>query len=102
MTDTRSTLEQVFQEAVGHHQAGRLSEAERLYRQILLVDAQNLGSLYLLGVTAYQSNRLELAIDMICKAIAIKYLSVNNDILSSHRVFTEGAGRWESHVWRRG
>ncbi|MBF0587593.1 MAG: tetratricopeptide repeat protein [Magnetococcales bacterium] len=34
------TLEQAMQLAIGHHQAGRLAEAEQLYRQILVVDSQ--------------------------------------------------------------
>ena len=55
-----------------HHKAGRLDEAERVYRQVLLVDARHADSLHLLGLVAYQRGRRDLAIEMFNKAIAIK------------------------------
>jgi tetratricopeptide (TPR) repeat protein len=41
-------------EAFASHQAGRLADAERLYRQILAAQPDHRDSLYLLGVIAYQ------------------------------------------------
>jgi tetratricopeptide (TPR) repeat protein len=67
-----STLVQtVFAEALQHHQAGRLNEAERLYREVLAVASGHVDSLHLLGLVAYQTARLELAIEMIGQAISI-------------------------------
>jgi len=60
-----------FADAVRHHQAGRLTEAERLYRQILAVDSHHADSLHLLGVIGGQTGRHDLAADMIGRAIAI-------------------------------
>ena len=57
--------------ALRHHQAGRLAEAERIYRQILATDAQHADSLHLLGMIAYQGGKYEAAVETICKAIAI-------------------------------
>jgi Flp pilus assembly protein TadD len=57
--------------AVQHHQAGRLHEAEQIYRQILAIDAGNADTLHLLGMIAYQAGRHEFAAEMIRKAIAI-------------------------------
>jgi tetratricopeptide (TPR) repeat protein len=57
--------------ALWHHQAGRWTEAERIYRQILAVDAQHADSLHLLGMIAYQAGRHDAAAEMIRKAIAI-------------------------------
>lgn len=57
--------------ALGHHQAGRLPEAEQIYRQILAIDARQPDSLHLLGMIAYQAGRLDAAVDMIRRAIAI-------------------------------
>jgi Tfp pilus assembly protein PilF len=57
--------------ALRHHQAGQWSEAERIYRQILTVDAHHADSLHLLGMIAYQAGRHELAVERIRKAIAI-------------------------------
>jgi tetratricopeptide (TPR) repeat protein len=54
-----------------HHQAGRLAEAERIYRQILAIDARQADCLHLLGMVAYQAGRHEVAIEMIRQAIAI-------------------------------
>ena len=42
------TIEQAFQTALAHHQAGRLAEAEALYRQILSVQPGHADALYFL------------------------------------------------------
>ncbi|MFY9855095.1 MAG: tetratricopeptide repeat-containing glycosyltransferase family protein [Terracidiphilus sp.] len=58
-------------EALGHHQAGRLAEAEQLYREILAIDPRHADALHLLGMIDYQAGRLDAAADLIRKAIAI-------------------------------
>jgi len=55
---------------MGHHQAGRLNEAERLYLQILKADPGHADTLHLLGVLAHQIGRNDLAVDLIGRAIA--------------------------------
>lgn len=60
---------ELFDQALAHHQNGRLEQAEALYRQILAVDESHVDSLHLLGVVAYQSGRLQLAEEMIRQAI---------------------------------
>jgi tetratricopeptide (TPR) repeat protein len=60
-------------DALGHHQAGRLAEAERGYRQILAIDAQHADSLHLLGMIADQGGRHDVAVEMIRQAIAINH-----------------------------
>jgi tetratricopeptide (TPR) repeat protein len=57
--------------ALEHHRAGRLADAEALYRQILGVDAQHADSLHLLGMIQHQRGRHEIAVSMIGQAIAI-------------------------------
>ncbi|MGB8012596.1 MAG: tetratricopeptide repeat protein [Terriglobales bacterium] len=57
--------------ALQHHRAGRLAEAERIYRQILTIDGRQADSLHLLGMIAHQGGRHETAVDMIRQAIAI-------------------------------
>jgi len=57
--------------ALDHHRAGRLAEAEALYRQILAVDARHSDSLHLVGMIEHQRGQHELAISMIRAAIAI-------------------------------
>ena len=64
-------LEALVSLALQHHQAGRLTEAEVLYRGILQVVPQHTDSLHLLGVLAHQVGRPEVAVQLIGKAIAI-------------------------------
>jgi len=65
------TIEQAFQMALAHHQAGRLAEAEPLYRQILAVQPSHADALHFLGVLAHQVGRSDVAAEMIPKAIAL-------------------------------
>jgi predicted O-linked N-acetylglucosamine transferase (SPINDLY family) len=64
------TIEQVLDLAVQHHQAGRLREAEALYRQILAHQPQHIDALHLLGVIAQQIGRNDVAVDLIGRALA--------------------------------
>jgi predicted O-linked N-acetylglucosamine transferase (SPINDLY family) len=64
-------IEQAMQIAIGHHQAGRLDEAVRLYRQVLTQHPDHAGALHLLGVLACQAGRLDASIDLIGRAIAV-------------------------------
>ena len=61
----------IFQEALRHHQAGRLAEAKRLYRLVLAADSRHGDALHLLGVLAYQQGRAAQAAELIAKAITI-------------------------------
>jgi predicted O-linked N-acetylglucosamine transferase (SPINDLY family) len=66
------TIQQAFDLAVGHHEAGRLAEAEQVYRQILAHHPEHFGSLHLLGVLAHQAGRNEIAVELIGRAIKIR------------------------------
>jgi Tfp pilus assembly protein PilF len=63
------TTAQALQVALGHHHAGRLAEAEGIYRQILAVEPRHAGALHLLGVVAHQAGHHEAALDLIRRAI---------------------------------
>ncbi|MBP2299051.1 tetratricopeptide repeat protein [Azospirillum picis] len=54
------------------HQAGRLGEAEALYRRALAVRPRQPDALHLLGMVACQTSRFHEAIDLIGKAVAAK------------------------------
>ncbi|HEY7299492.1 MAG TPA: tetratricopeptide repeat protein [Xanthobacteraceae bacterium] len=71
-------VDQAMGEALGHHKAGRLAEAECLYRKVLAVDPQHADGLHLLGVVSHQAGRDDLAVDLIGKAIAL------NDTLADY------------------
>ena len=65
------TIPQAFDLALQHHQAGRLAEAEPLYRQILAADPRHSDALHLLGVIAHQVGQHVPAIDLIRQAISL-------------------------------
>jgi predicted O-linked N-acetylglucosamine transferase (SPINDLY family) len=65
------TIEDALQIAVAHHQAGRWTEAEGLYRQVLAASPDHADALHLLGTLACQQGRTDLALELIGKAIAL-------------------------------
>lgn len=65
---TADTLKQ----ALEHHGAGRLTEAETLYRKILDIDPHHLDALHLLGVASHQLGKSETALDLINSALEIR------------------------------
>jgi predicted TPR repeat methyltransferase len=70
--NTVAQIAEKFAAALSHHRAGRLAEAESLYRQICAVDPNHVGSLHFLGVLAGQVGRNDIAIDLIGRAVALR------------------------------
>jgi predicted O-linked N-acetylglucosamine transferase (SPINDLY family) len=66
------TIQQTFDQAVRHHQAGQLPEAEQLYREVLAQNPEHALAMHNLGVIAHQTGRNELAVELIARAVAIK------------------------------
>jgi tetratricopeptide (TPR) repeat protein len=65
-----SSVAERLAQAVGHHQAGRLAEAEALYRAVLADSPGHPHALHLLGVLAHQQGRPQEALDLIGRALA--------------------------------
>jgi protein O-GlcNAc transferase len=65
------TVFEALQRAVGLHQAGRLEEAEQVYRMVLTVDSRNPDAWHLLGVLAHQKGNFDVAVENIERAIAV-------------------------------
>jgi protein O-GlcNAc transferase len=65
-------IQEAFDAAVEHHQAGRLTEAQEVYRQVLAEQPKHVEALHLLGVLAGQCARFDIAIDFIRRAIALQ------------------------------
>jgi tetratricopeptide (TPR) repeat protein len=61
---------QILQAAVAHHQAGKLTEAEQLYRQVLEQDPNQPDALNLLGVIAQQTGNLKEALGLFDRALS--------------------------------
>jgi tetratricopeptide (TPR) repeat protein len=65
------SIEQLLQSAVKHHRAGRLAEAEGIYRRILARHPKHDGALHLLGVIARETGHHDMAVKLIRRAIGI-------------------------------
>lgn len=66
------TISEALSLAVEHHQAGRLAEAEPLYRQVLAAEPNRPGVWRLLGLLAHQTGRHEMALQYIGRAVQLQ------------------------------
>lgn len=87
--------ERQFAEALEHHKAGRLAEAERLYRLICAADGNHAAALHRLGVVAHQLGRSDAA-QILQRAAALRpqLADIHNDlgvVLGSQGRFAEAA-----------
>ena len=64
-------IPQLFAQAAAHHQAGRIAEAQRLYRQILRRDPNHADALHLLSLLAHSTGHTRAAIELIERAIGV-------------------------------
>jgi tetratricopeptide (TPR) repeat protein len=65
------SLQDAIDLALDHHRAGRLHQAEQLYRQVLAVQPNHPWALQLLGMIAYQAGDPKLAVELIQRAINV-------------------------------
>ncbi|MBL8200613.1 MAG: tetratricopeptide repeat protein [Chromatiales bacterium] len=63
------TVQDELRAAIGHHQAGRLAEAEALYRQILAQAPRHPDALHFLGLLAHQTGNPAAAVELIGQAL---------------------------------
>lgn len=61
--------QKILQQALAHHQAGRLHQAETLYRQILLIKPSHHEVLNYLSMIEYGKGNIKFAIELLNKAI---------------------------------
>ncbi|MBY0510390.1 MAG: tetratricopeptide repeat protein [Rhodospirillaceae bacterium] len=64
-------IRQLLATAIAHHQAGRIDQAEPLYRRILAAMPQQVDALHLSGVIASQKGDYEAAVSLIGRALAV-------------------------------
>jgi len=88
--------------AMEHHRAGRLAEAERLYRLVCAADAGNARALHLLGVVAHQLGRADAA-DLLARAVALApdFAEAHNDrgvVLAAHGKLAAASAAFERAV----
>ena len=66
-----ATIADTFALARQHHQAGRLAEAQRLYREVLARNPKHAGALQLLGAVAHDAGRSDVAVRLIGRALQL-------------------------------
>jgi tetratricopeptide (TPR) repeat protein len=63
------TIDQAISFALDHHRAGRLTDAEAIYRQVLAAQPHHADALNLLGALAHQVGRRDVARELIGRAL---------------------------------
>src|SRR5437016_331943 len=94
--------EQTLAAAMAQHRAGRLSEAERLYRLACDADPKNARAFHLLGVVAHQLGRPDAAA-LVGRAVVLdpNFAEVHNDrgvILAANGLIAEALACFEKAV----
>ena len=64
-------IDALFEKGFALHQQGQLDQAKTIYQQVLDRQATHFDSMHLLGVIAYQTQNLALAVELIGKALQI-------------------------------
>ena len=94
--------EQTLAAAMAHHRAGRLIDAERLYRLVCDTDPKNARAFHLLGVVAHQLKRPDAAL-LVGRAVALNpdFAEAHNDrgvILAANGLFADALSCFERAV----
>ena len=71
MSNQPMTIDQAMALALEHQNAGRLADAESIYRQVLSVNPRNADALHLLGLLAINVGRHDVAVSLISEAVRI-------------------------------
>jgi protein O-GlcNAc transferase len=66
-----ATIPEVFDIAFGHHEAGRLAEAERHYRQIIALDPNHIASLLMLAAIGHETGHFTPALALTERALTL-------------------------------
>jgi len=89
-------VDRLMQEAVTHHWAGRLVEAESLYRQVLQLLPAHPDAMHLLGVVSSQAGKYGTALELIDKALLLRPSSA--EMLKDRGIALHGLQRYEAAV----
>jgi Tfp pilus assembly protein PilF len=89
-------IENAFEAAVAHHRAGRVAQAEEIYRRIVASDSRHARAWHLLGAIALEQGRHADAIEAIRQAIAAdpRRPEFHNDLGEAHRA----AGQFDQAI----
>jgi len=102
----QQSIQQAFEAALRHHQAGRLQDAAELYRQVLAGDPGHVVALHHLGLIAQQSGRNDVALELIGRSVVRKpeyaeaHISLGNVLKAQGRI-DEAIAAYRHAVARR-
>ncbi len=65
------SVPQAMQTAIEHHRAGRLAQAEAIYREVLQLSPDHPEALHFLGLLAHHNGENTIAVELISKAISV-------------------------------
>jgi Flp pilus assembly protein TadD len=87
-------IDEAFDHASRHFQAGRLKEAVQIYQQILESHPDHPRALHALGVISFRSGNGEAAFDLIKRAVAIKpdFADAYNNLGNVYKEMGRGRG----------
>lgn len=88
---SREEADRAIGVAVQHHRAGRLDEAEKLYRKVLVAYPSHPDALQLLGVCFGMKGDAQKAVDLIARALVIRPDAP--EILANYGQFLRALGR---------
>jgi len=99
----RLTHAATLKTALQHHHAGRLAQAEALYKQVLDAAPEHPDALHLLGMVAFQTGRPALARDLVERAIGLDprepyYRHDLGDILRDQERLDDAAARYREAI----
>jgi protein O-GlcNAc transferase len=86
------TPQQLYETGLAHHGAGRTDEAQRAYRQVLVIDPRHADALHMLGILEQQAGRHQRGFELITAAIGIDaspaefHYNLGNSLLHLNRV----------------
>jgi SAM-dependent methyltransferase len=100
---TNALEETLFRQALAHHRAGLLREAEAGYRNVLAMNARHAGALGFLGLLAHQAGHGEAGLDLLRKAVAADRHDAELHhnlacVLSDHRRDDEAARHYRKAI----
>ncbi len=90
MSRRSKQLDAAFQQGERLHAAGRLNEAEQVYRQILATEPRHADSLHMLGVLALQAGHAAAALELFDGAIAMRPLIAPYHVHRAHALLALG------------
>ncbi len=92
-TDSAAAIGNLIKQGMAHHQAGRLAEAEKFYRQALNLDPGHPEALTLMGMTLGQAGELSSAAELLTRALKRdpRNAQIHHNLGETYRHLGDGA-----------